>query len=242
MKASQADQRILLDVADIDRRLKHAEHQRTNPAHTARIAELAAQRATQTQELMQRIGVRDDLKAEIGRIESDVTTARARRERDKDRLTSASAKDAVALENEIASLAKRLSDLEDAELEAMEKLETAESGVAEQEAIIASTNAEGSRLTAEAKAQVADATTAVEQLRRDRDAVAATVPEALLAQYDRLARTGTGAGLLRARMCEACRMELAGSDLAEVAAAASDEVVFCPQCGAILVRTDESGL
>lgn len=242
MKASQADQRILLDVADIDRRLKHAEHQRTNPAHRARIAELASQRAVQTQELMQRIGVRDDLKAEIGRIESDVATARARRERDKDRLTSASAKDAIALENEITNLAKRLNDLEDAELEAMEKLETAEASVAEQEAVIAETNAEGSRLTSEAKAQVADATTAVEQLRRDRDAVAGTVPEALLAQYDRLARSGNGAGLLHARMCEACRMELSGSDLAEVAAAASDDVLFCPQCGAILVRTDESGL
>lgn len=191
---------------------------------------------------MQRIGVRDDLKAEIGRIESDVATARARRERDKDRLTSASAKDAIALESEITNLAKRLNDLEDAELEAMEKLETAEASVAEQEAVIAETNAEGSRLTSEAKAQVADATTAVEQLRRDRDAVAGTVPEALLAQYDRLARSGNGAGLLHARMCEACRMELSGSDLAEVAAAASDDVLFCPQCGAILVRTDESGL
>ena len=37
-------------------------------------------------------------------------------------------------------------------------------------------------------------------------------------------------------------MVLAGSELNAVRAAADDEVVSCPECGGILVRTDESGL
>jgi predicted nucleic acid-binding Zn-ribbon protein len=37
-------------------------------------------------------------------------------------------------------------------------------------------------------------------------------------------------------------MTLTGNDLEIVRAAAAEEVVFCPDCGAILVRTEESGI
>jgi predicted nucleic acid-binding Zn-ribbon protein len=37
-------------------------------------------------------------------------------------------------------------------------------------------------------------------------------------------------------------MTLTGSDLEQVRAAPADDVVFCPDCGAILVRTEESGI
>jgi uncharacterized protein len=48
--------------------------------------------------------------------------------------------------------------------------------------------------------------------------------------------------MLRQRRCEGCRIELAGSELSVVRAAAPDEVVRCENCRRILVRTDESGL
>ena len=89
----------------------------------------------------------------------------ARRSRDAELLrTVSNPKDAAGLEHELASLTKRKSDLEDAELALMERLETAESAVAEQEALIAETNAEGARLSAEAKAVVAETTALLEQL------------------------------------------------------------------------------
>ena len=37
-------------------------------------------------------------------------------------------------------------------------------------------------------------------------------------------------------------MVLSGTDLQALRQAADDDVVTCPECGAILVRTDESGL
>ena len=37
-------------------------------------------------------------------------------------------------------------------------------------------------------------------------------------------------------------MVLAGSDLSALRAAAPESVVTCPECGCILVRTEESGL
>lgn len=243
MNASPEHQRTLLDVAELDRRLQQAERLRSAPAEGARINELAAERQSQLRELTVLTGVRDDIRTELSRLESDVKLAEQRRTRDADRLASATnPKDAQALERELASLARRISDLEDIQLDVMGRLEEAEAAVATQQALIDTTTAEGTQLTARAKASVAAATNEIEQLTRDRAAVTAEVPADLLAEYTRRAARGIGVGLLRRGTCEGCRMMLSGTHLNEVRQAAADEVVSCPECGAILVRTEESGL
>ena len=68
MKASFADQRRLLDLADADLAAQQADHARRNPAQAARVKELLAERATHSAELTRRLGARDDAKAaEIAR-------------------------------------------------------------------------------------------------------------------------------------------------------------------------------
>ncbi|TNC46168.1 C4-type zinc ribbon domain-containing protein, partial [Mumia zhuanghuii] len=42
--------------------------------------------------------------------------------------------------------------------------------------------------------------------------------------------------------CEGCRLEINGADLREIATKPSDEVLRCPECNRILVRTHEAGL
>lgn len=243
MNASPADQRKLLDIAQLDARARQAEQARSNPPQAARVQELLAQRQTQSGELTRLLGVRDDARAELSRIEADVAVVDARAKRDADRLAAATnPKDAVGLEHEIASLERRKSALEDAELDVMERLEAIESEVAAQEALVAQTNDEGARLSAEGKQAVAEATAVLDTARRDRDAIAGTVAADLLAMYERLAARGVGAGLLHRRTCEACRMVLSGTDLQQLRQVREDEVATCPECGAILVRTDESGL
>ncbi|WP_029145492.1 zinc ribbon domain-containing protein [Microbacterium luticocti] len=243
MNAQPAAQRRLLDLAELDLRIRQAEHARTNPTQAERVRELIAQRQELTRELTARQGARDDLRTELGRIEADVAVVDARRQRDEQRLTTVTnPKDAQGLESELASLARRKSDLEDAELEVMEKLETAEAAVAEAEGRLAEVNDEGARLSAEAKTAVADATTQVEQATRDRAAVASDLPAELVELYERAAQRSAGAALLRRQTCEGCRMVLSGTDLAAVRTAAEDAVVTCPECGCILVRTEESGL
>ncbi|WP_194419667.1 zinc ribbon domain-containing protein [Microbacterium abyssi] len=243
MNATPEQQRILLDVAELDRRLQQAERQRATPAQGARINELAKERQEQLRELTVLSGARDDIRTELTRLESDVKVTEQRRTRDADRLaTATNPKDAQALEHELASLAKRISALEDVELDVMGRLEEAEAAVATQQALIDTTTAEGTDLTAQAKASIAAATTEIAQLTRDRDAVTAEIPADLLAEYTRRASRGIGVGLLRRGTCEGCRMMLPGTNLNEIRQAAPDAVVSCPECGAILVRTDESGL
>lgn len=238
MNATPADQRILLDLVDLDRRILVAEASRKNPPQAARIAELTAQKQGQSQELSQRLGARDDVALELSRLESDVKVAETRRQRDQERLATASdPKQAVAYEHEIAALTKRLSDLEDAELAIMERVEEAEAAVAEQKSIIDVTNEEGARLTAEARERVLALTGELEELSRDRVSVAGRIPDALVKQYDR-----AGAGLLTRNTCGACNMVLNATDLQEVRSTSIHEIANCPSCGAILVRTEESGL
>ncbi|MEJ1087075.1 C4-type zinc ribbon domain-containing protein [Microbacterium sp. Mu-80] len=243
MKATPENQRTLLDIADLDRRIAQAERARTTPAQGARINELAAVRQQQLGELTSLTGVLDDARAELSRLESDVSLATQRRDRDAERLAAATdPKQAQALENEIESLGRRISMLEDEQLDVMGRVEEAQSAVDAQQALIDQTQAEGGRLTAEAKAGMAAAATEGEHLGRDRSALAASIAADLLADYERRAARGVGVGLLRRGICEGCQMVLAGTDLNEVRRAASDDVVSCPECGAILVRTDESGL
>lgn len=243
MHASYADQMRLLDLASLDEDIRRAEASRANPAQGARVKELLAERATQSAELTRLLGVRDDARTELARIESDVAVVDARSARDAQRLASTSSvKDAQGLEHEIASLAKRKSDLEDLELDVMQRIETVETEIAAQEAVIAATNDEGARLSAEGKSAVAEATARLEAATRDRAAVVASLPADLVGMYDRIAARGVGAGLLQGRTCGACRMVLSGTDLQALRQVAEDAVVTCPECGAILVRGDDTGL
>ena len=243
MKATPENQRTLLDIADLDRRIAQAEKARTKPVQGARINELVAVRQQQLGELTALTGVLDDARAELTRLESDVTLATQRRDRDAERLATATdPKQAQALENEIESLARRISMLEDEQLDVMGRVEDAQAAVDAQQALIDQTQAEGAQLTTAAKADVAAAATEGEHLARDRAALVGAVAADLLAEYERRAARGIGVGLLRRGICEGCQMMLAGTDMNAVRQAAADEVLSCPECGAILVRTDESGL
>ncbi|MDY0829416.1 C4-type zinc ribbon domain-containing protein [Microbacterium sp. BG28] len=243
MNAAHADQLRLLDLADIDARRAQADHARRNPPQAARIGELVKVKQQLAQELAARQNIVDDVTVELRRVEGDVALVVARRQRDEQLLQkTVSAKDAVGLERELASLTRRQDELEEAQLELMERLEAAEAAVTEQQQLVAANNDEGSRLSAEAKETVEAASALEQQLGRDRAAVAGAVPEQLLALYEKLATRSAGAALFQARTCGGCHMMLSGTDLAALRQVADDVVATCPECGCILVRTAESGL
>ena len=187
--------------------------------------------------------MRDDLRTELSRIESDVAVVDARSARDAERLAASSnPKEAQGLESELASLARRKSDLEDGELEVMERLEQADAAVAEQEALIAQTNAEGSELSAEAKSHRRRGDRGLRRRdarSRGRGRLGAERPPRALREGRRPQR---GRRAPAPRTCEGCRMVLAGTDLQVLRQAAADQIVTCPECGCILVRGEDSGL
>ena len=245
MKASPAEQQELLRLQSLDTRLQQLAHRLGALPQAATLAELASRDTAVRGTRAEAIGGLEDARAELKRLESDVAMVEARIARDGDRLQhTSSVKDVAALEAELASLARRLSDLEDQELAVMERVENAEgvlAGIDEQRASIA---AETTKLEAERDEAAAGLATERDAAERDRVVVAGGVTPDLLALYEqRRARgAGVGAALLRQRTCQGCNMTLTGSDLDTVRRAASDDVLLCPECDRILVRTDESGI
>lgn len=245
MKASPAQQKELLRLQALDTRLQQVEHQaRALPQH-AELAALGATAEKTRATLAARTGELEDVRIELGRIESDVDVVEKRIARDTDRIEhTSSVKDVQALETELTALRKRHTDLEEIELAVMERLEEREAAVAEVDAARGAIAAQVAEVERARDARLAELKRELADLARDRETIAATLTEDLRALYEkrRVVGRGNAAALLRARTCSGCTMTLTGSDLESVRSAAPDEVVFCPDCGAILVRTEESGI
>ncbi|AND16525.1 hypothetical protein C5C18_08255 [Rathayibacter tritici] len=244
MKASPAHQRELLTLASLDTRGAQLRHALATLPQIARIQAMQARDNETRRGLAERTGRLEDVRTELGRIESDVSVVEKRLTRDRDRLQTASAaKDIAALESEISSLVKRRGDLEDIELTLMERIEGIEAEVAaartERDEVVASLTT----LAEERDAQAEKLRDKQEALARDRADLVTTLPEDLVELYDKQrARYGVGAALLRGKVSEGSGVALTESDLSWIRASAPDEVVLCPDSGCILVRGEESTL
>ncbi|MBD8584548.1 MULTISPECIES: hypothetical protein [unclassified Frigoribacterium] len=244
LQASPADQALLLDLQALDTSIQQLAHRAANLPEIAVLATIDGDASRLRSRLSSEQGAWEDAQTELTRIESDVAVVVARAERDRTRLASSSSvKDVAALEGELVALARRQSDLEDAQLEVMDRVESLG-------AVAALTKSELDQIETR-RAEAADGRDAglgrLEVERReveaDRAAIAEKVPAELLALYERQrARYGVGASLLRGGVSSASGVTLTGSDLAAVRSASAYDVVLCPDSDAILVRTGESGI
>ena len=244
MRAAPRDQEKLLDLQRIDTRSQQIQHAKRTLPQLTELTQVGAAGDALRRRLATEQGTLEDLRTELGRIESDVKVVETRIARDSSRLQStSSSKDAQGLEHELASLNKRRSDLEDMELTVMERIE-------EQEAVVGGLDEERRTLAVRRESLETERQQAVgaldaeaAQLTAEREALAASLPADLLALYERQrSRYGIGAALLRRGISGGSNVALTASDLAAVRAAAPDEVVLDPESGCILVRTAESGL
>jgi uncharacterized protein len=246
VKADPEIQRRLLDLQAVDTALAQLAHRRRTLPEHAELDRLAGQIGGLDGERQRAQLAVQDLDRDIARLDRDVEQVRARAAKDQGRLDAGTGppRELEALQREIASLARRQSELEDAELELMERRETA---AAELDTVQGRHDAaDEQRAAAQVRRDDALAQIAKEEeaRRAERGPLAGSLPADLLALYDRIREGsgGIGAALLRGGRCGGCRLELAGSELVAVRAAEPDEVVRCEECRRILVRTAESGL
>jgi uncharacterized protein len=244
VKSSLAEQKKLLELQTIDSGLARVAHRERSLPESTEYSQVSAERTALSGRLAAELGTLEDAKTELGRLESDASVVEARIARDTERVThTSSVKDVTALESELDSLYRRKNNLEDMELVVMERVEQAESQ-------FASTRLLDDELQAKL-ADIADRrTAALDHLSQERATLSAdrgllehSVSPELLALYEKLrTRGGTGAALFRAGTCGACTITLTGNELQRVRNAEIDDVLQCPECSAIMVRTEESGL
>jgi predicted nucleic acid-binding Zn-ribbon protein len=244
MKATPADQALLLDLQAIDTKLSQLDHRTKSLPEIVQLVELAKGIDVLRGVYSTQSGAREDVQLELKRLESDVHLVEQRITRDSDRLqTSSSTKDVAALEQELAALHKRQFDLEEIELTVMERLEERDAELAQTRAALADLEGKVSGLETSRDAALALIDGERTEAIANRRAIATSVPDDLLALYEKQrARYGTGASLLRFGVSSATGVALLADEMAAIRAAAPDDVLMCPSSDAILVRTAESGL
>ncbi len=244
MKAAPDAQRRLLDLQAVDIALAQLAHRRKSLPELAEIAAISRELSALEDERVRAQVAVDDLDRDIARFEKDIEQVRTRKSRDEARLDAGGAlREIEGLQHELATLNRRQSELEDAELELMEQRETAEQTLNDVQKKL--TAASERRAAAEARRDEAYAEITKEQefKTQARGPLAADLPADLITLYDKIrADSGLGAALVRSGRCGGCRIELYGADLARVKSAPADEVVRCEECRRIMIRTAESGL
>jgi predicted nucleic acid-binding Zn-ribbon protein len=245
MKADPQAQRRLLDLQTIDTTLAQLAHRRKTLPEYAELDRLARELSALEDERVRGQVAVDDLDRDIARMETDVEQVRVRAAKDQSRLDvgTGPARELEALQHELATLARRQSELEDVELDLMEQREQAQGvldGVEQQLVAARQQRAETERRRDET---LSDVDRDGEFRRSGRAPLVADLPADLVALYERIReQTGIGAALLRSGRCGGCRLELSGSERSRVKGSPPDEVIRCEECGRILVRTEESGL
>jgi len=187
-----------------------------------------------------------DLTREQTKADADVEQVKSRRTRNQQRLDTgavSSPRELEQLQHEVTTLDRRIATLEDHELELMEQLETAQASLTDVTSALAELEARAAGLETSRDKAVSSFDDQARERLAERDRLIGTLPEPLVTLYERVRHQagGVGAAALRRRRCEGCRLELTAADLADVVAAPSDEVLRCPECNRILVRTPQSG-
>jgi hypothetical protein len=243
-RAPAADQVRLLALQELDSALARLDARRRSLPEAQRAAELEARVAALDDDaviLRTRVA---DLDREVARAEREVEQVRARADRDRRRLETGTgtSKDLMGLQHELETLAARQRDLEDVELEVMERRETDADRLATVEQQLATAREHLAAAVTARDAALAGIVTEGRQVAAERARVVTTVDAGLVALYEkvRATRGGVGAAKLEGGRCGGCHLDIPGSDLAQIREIPADEVVRCEECGRILVRESEA--
>ena len=231
----------LLAVQDHDTHADQLVHRRqTLPARAeleAAMAELAAleRRAAEVQ------ASRHELGRAQQRLEDDIASLNDRATQHDKTLyggTITNPRELQALQDEIGSLKRRITQLEDQELELMEQIEPLDRDLAEMDGSRAALDERSSAL----RAQIAEEEVAIDDelaaVRAERDSLAADVEPDLLTEYEELRPHSGGIGIARlvGTSCGGCHLSLSAVEIDRIKRLPPDEPVHCEECGRLLAR------
>ncbi|HTX96643.1 MAG TPA: C4-type zinc ribbon domain-containing protein [Mycobacterium sp.] len=239
MKAEVAQQRSLLELSKLDAELSRIVHRATHLPEQETVQRVQEEYNAAGERLgVIRIAL-EDIDAQVARFESEIEAVRQREDRDRSLLQSgaADAKQLSDLQHELETLQRRQVSLEDSLLEVMERREELQSELDAAQAAVDALQTELASAQQALDTALAEISEARQVHSSRRDMLSAALDPALAALYERQrAGGGPGAGPLLGRRCGACRLEIDRGELSRISTAAEDEVVRCPECGAILLR------
>ena len=237
MKISESERAQLIELSNLEMELRKVlnQHKRLSESDPAEQAnseflevseKLSASRAEQ-----------EDLELEGKRINEDLELVEARMLRDQKLIQeSSNAGELSGLQHELETLNKRKGELETELLEKMEQQESVAAVIGQLTAQKQSLREKLEQVEKSHSEELAAVRKSQLDLENRRVEMLGSLQEDLSSEYQRRAQRGVPVGVLESGACSACHLNLTATDLSAIRATASDELVNCPECQAILIR------
>ncbi|WP_368387617.1 zinc ribbon domain-containing protein [Schaalia turicensis] len=244
MKATYLNQLSLLELKSFDQRESALRHARdSHPAHGV-VRELAGRLDDLKRAVVTQGAAIADIERDVQRSAGEIERVSARRAKQQSRIDSNQVplRDINAMEHEIVQMDKRLSALEDEQLDGEERLEAAKNA---RQAMIDEAKAIAADIEKTKQEFAADVKESDDELRdviAKRRALAESLPEDLVGEYERVranlgalaifeVRNGVGIGMA---------VELSPAELEQIRLTPEDQLYWTEDTGAIVVRTTQA--
>lgn len=180
----------------------------------------------------------EEIEREITRVAGDLEVVDNRIQKDLGLMNQATnTKDIQGIQHELDTLNKRKDELETAELELMESIDSQKSKLEQllERKRVLESELDDSR--SQTKSEMISLEAHILELQNQTGKLRAMVSSELMGLYDQRALRGVPVGKLLKSTCGACNMSLTSTALNDLHKIPGDELARCPECTAILVRT-----
>lgn len=231
----------LLAVQEHDTTADQLEHRRRNLPERAELEGAMAELAKLEQRTAEVDGNRHELARAQQRLEDEITSINEKAAQHDKTLysgTIGNPRELQAMQDEIASLKRRVGQLEDQEIELMEQIEPLDADLAK----LAGERSALDERAADLRAKIAEAEVAIDgelaSVRAERDALVADVEPELLAEYDRLRPHAGGIAIARlvGGSCGGCHLALSAVEVDRIKKLPPEAPAHCEECGRLLAR------
>ncbi|QGG95614.1 zinc ribbon domain-containing protein [Actinomarinicola tropica] len=186
-------------------------------------------------------GTRHDLAREQARLEDEIASLEEKRTQVDRQLYGGSVtapRELQALQDEIAALGRRQSDLEDELLEVLTALEPVDEDLGRLDAERTEIDGERTRLEADLASAEADVDAELSSVQAERDELASTIPAPQLEEYEQARRRLGGIAVARlvGTSCGGCHLTLSAVEIDRIKKLPADQPAICEECGRLLVH------
>lgn len=238
MKVTEKQLEDLFELNALDQLIATKLNQIRQLQANSRATELHDQLTAAGQALLDASKREEALALDLQRNTVDLELVEQRRIRDEQRLNEAkNPKDVAGLQAEIATLKRRQAELEEVSLDLMERQQVVQDEIrqlTQNRELIRSDSAE---VSAQVEGEMVKLQSSIELDRQHRERLSQLLTAELLALYAAKSQKGIAVGRLSGPQCGACQMTIASAEYSRLIAKPIDELIECPECSAILVRS-----
>ena len=237
MKLDVAGQSALLKLSQVDLEIEQIKNEISKAVNSKELSDLSLSLSATSGDVLTSRTNFENLTMEARKADDNLHLVEERIARDVERLNNTSSpKDAQAMQAEIESLTRRKGELEEVELEVLDRLEKAEVELKEISGLREQLASQVNTLQESIQAQVDELKNRGRKLTADRETLISKIPAEIQEKYKNLAAKTIAVGQVQNRACSACRMGLTASTIDSLSALAEDEIGNCPECLAMIVR------